>query len=163
MDAENVKEFGWAAAGEEVLMRELEAEHAKIAARVAEDPSSVLGDFDLSESDRKELTRKERMQIIGESWAEHSVRGVGGWADDDLAHIRPWGFDVDEITVPVLVRYGATDVLVPPAHGEWLAAHVPGCVVKVDGVAGHIGADPTEEIAESARWLRDGEPPEGST
>jgi pimeloyl-ACP methyl ester carboxylesterase len=162
MDPENIKEFGWADAGEEVLMRELEAEHAKIAARVADDPSAVLGDFELSESDRKELTRKERMQVIRESWAEHSVRSVGGWADDDLAHIHPWGFDVGEITVPVLVRYGATDVLVPPAHGEWLAAHVPGAVVKVDGAAGHLGEDPTEEIAESARWLRDGVPPDGS-
>jgi pimeloyl-ACP methyl ester carboxylesterase len=159
MDPENIKEFGWAVAGEEVLMRELEADNAKIVARVAEDPSAVLGDFELSESDRKELTRKERMQVIRESWAEHSVRGVGGWADDDLAHIRPWGFEVDEITIPVLVRYGATDVLVPPAHGEWLAAHVPGCVVKIDDAAGHLGSDPTEEIAESARWLRDGVPP----
>ena len=58
MDPENIKEFGWAAAGEEVLMQELEAEHAKIAAWVAENPSAVLGDFELSESDRKELTRK---------------------------------------------------------------------------------------------------------
>src|SRR5204863_109843 len=105
MDPENIKEFGWAAAGEEVLMQELEAEHAKIAARVAHDPSAVLGDFDLSEADQQELKRKERMEVIRESWAEHSVRGVGGWADDDLAHIRPWGFDVDEISVPVLIRY----------------------------------------------------------
>jgi len=129
---------------------------------VAAGPTAVLGDVDLSDSDRKELARKERAQIIRESWAEHSARGVGGWADDDLAHIRPWGFEVGEITLPVLVRYGATDVLVPPAHGDWLAAHVPGCVVKVDGGAGHLGTDPTEEIAESARWLRDGEPPAGS-
>jgi pimeloyl-ACP methyl ester carboxylesterase len=162
MDPENIKEFGWAEAGEEVLERQLEAEHAKIVERVAEDPSSVLGDFELSDSDREQLARKERAQIIRESWGEHSVRGVGGWVDDDLAHLRPWGFDVGEITVPVLVRYGATDVLVPPGHGEWLAANVPNCVVKVDGGAGHLGSDPEEEIAESARWLREGVPPAGS-
>jgi pimeloyl-ACP methyl ester carboxylesterase len=162
MDPENIKEFGWAKAGEETLMRELEALHAEIAVRVADDPSAVLGDFDLSDADRKELTRKERMQVIRESWAEHSVRGLGGWADDDLAHIRPWGFDVGEIELPVLVRYGATDVLVPPAHGEWLAAHVPGCIVKVDDAAGHLGEDPVEEIAEHVSWLRDGVPPAGS-
>ena len=162
MDPENVKEFGWAVAGEEVLMRELEAEYARIAARVADDPSAVLEGFELAESDRAELARPERMQIIRESWAEHSARGVGGWADDDLAHLRPWGFDVDRISIPVLVRYGAADVLVPAAHGEWLAAHVPGCVVKVDGAAGHLGADPEEEIAELARWLREGVPPAGS-
>ncbi len=163
MDPENIKEFGWAEAGEEVLEPALEAENAKIAARVAHNPSSVLGDFDLSDSDRQELTRPERVQIIGESWAEHSARGVGGWVDDDLAHLRPWGFNVGQITVPVLIRYGTTDVLVPPAHGEWLAAHVPGCVAKVDGVAGHLAGDPEQEIAEMARWLRDGEPPAGTS
>lgn len=163
MDPENVKEFGWALAGEDVLMQELEAEHAKLAAQVAADPASVLDAFDLSESDRAELTRDERVQIIRESWSEHSVLGVGGWADDDLAHMRPWGFDLERISIPVLVRYGATDVLVPPAHGEWLAAHVPGCVVKVDGEAGHLVADPEEAIAEEVRWLRDGVPPPGAT
>jgi pimeloyl-ACP methyl ester carboxylesterase len=162
MDPENVREFGWAIAGEDVLLRELEAENAKLAARVADDPSSVLDSFDLSDSDREELARKERVQIIRESWAEHSARGVGGWADDDLAHIRPWGFDLDRITVPVLVQYGATDVLVPPAHGAWLAAHVPGCVVKVDDAAGHIVADPESAIAEEVRWLRDGLLPAGA-
>ena len=162
MDAENIKEFEWAEAGEEVLTRELETVNAEAMERVAKDPSSVLGDFELSESDRAQLQRPERMQIIRESWAEHSVRGVGGWVDDDLAHLHAWGFDVEEITIPVLVRYGETDVLVPPAHGEWLASHVPGCVVKVDDDAGHLGSDPAEEIAETVRWLRDGVPPPGS-
>jgi pimeloyl-ACP methyl ester carboxylesterase len=65
---------------------------------------------------------------------------------------------VSEITVPVLIRYGVADVLVPPIHGEWLAAHVPGCIVKVDD-AGHLPRDPVGEIAEDVRWLRDGAPP----
>ena len=163
MDPENVKEFGWALAGEEVLLRELETLNAGIAARIAEDPTKALDAYDLSESDRAELAREERAQIIRESWAEHSALGVGGWADDDLAHVRAWGFDVDCIAVPVLVRYGATDVLVPPAHGAWLAAHVPACVVKVDGRAGHLEPDPESTIAEAVRWLRDGVPPAGST
>lgn len=163
MDPENVKEFGWTLAGEDVLMRELEGMHAKMAARVAGDPSSVLDGFELSDADRSELTRRETQQIIRESWAEHSVRGVGGWADDDLAHFRPWGFDVDRISIPVLIWYGATDVLVPPAHGEWLAAHVPGCLVKIDGDGGHMGTDPETEIAENMRWLHEGISPPGSS
>ena len=101
------------------------------------------------------------MQVIRESTAEEAVNGVWGWVDDDLAFIRPWGFDVTEIGVRVLVRYGSTDVLVPPAHGKWLAENVPGSVVKVDDVAGHLGADPEQEIAENMRWLRDGVPPPG--
>jgi pimeloyl-ACP methyl ester carboxylesterase len=149
-------------AGEDVLYPELERELAKMAARVAVDPSTVLGDFELSEADRAQLSRPERMQIIRESFSEQASTGVAGWVDDDLAIIGPWGFAVDEIAVPVLVRFGATDVLSPPAHGEWLAANVPGCVVKVDDTAGHLGSDPEQDIAENLRWLCDGVPPPGS-
>ena len=159
MDPENVKEFGWALAGEDVLAVELDREHAAMRERVAADPTTVLGDFELSDSDREQLTRPEVMQVIRESTAEEAVNGVWGWVDDDLAFIRPWGFDVTEIGVPVVVWYGSSDVLVPPAHGEWLAENVPGCVVKVDDIAGHLGADPEQEIAENMSWLRDGVPP----
>ena len=162
MDPMNVKEFGWALEGEDVLAVELEREHAEMQERVAADPATVLGDFELSESDREQLARKEIQQVIRESVAEAAVNGVWGWVDDDLAFAKPWGFEVTEVEVPVLVRYGSTDVLVPPAHGEWLAANVPGAHVKVDAVAGHLGGDPEQEIAETMRWLRDGVPPEGA-
>ena len=133
-----------------------------MAARVAVDPSTVLGNFELSEEDRAQLALTEHQQIVRESITELAATGVAGWVDDDLAFVKPWGFAVDQIAVRVLVRYGATDVLVPPAHGEWLAANVPGCVVKVDGTAGHLGSDPVEEITEYLNWLRDGVPPPGS-
>jgi pimeloyl-ACP methyl ester carboxylesterase len=159
MDSENVKEFGWALAGEDVLTRELEAEEARMKERVAVDPSTALEGFDLSEADRAQMRRPETMQITRESTAERSRNGVGGWVDDDLAFFKPWGFDVADVSVPVLVWYGASDVLVPPAHGEWLAANVPGCVVKVDDVAGHMGMNPVEEISQNCRWLSSGVAP----
>jgi pimeloyl-ACP methyl ester carboxylesterase len=162
MDPENVKEFRWALAGEDVLAVELEREHAAMRERVAADPTTVLGNFELSDSDREQLARPEVMQVIRESTAEEAINGVWGWVDDDLAFVRPWGFDVSKIAVPVLVWYGSSDVLVPPAHGEWLAANVPGCIVKVDDVAGHMGSDPEQEISENVRWLRDGVPPPDS-
>lgn len=60
----------------------------------------------------------------------------------------------------MLIRYGASDVLVPPAHGDWLAAHVPNCVVKVDD-AGHLGRNPVAEIAEDVCGCATGRhPPE---
>jgi len=163
MDPENVKEVGWAEAGEEVLTRELEAEQKRVEERVAVDPATILDGFELSESDREQLARPEAMQVIREATFEEAVNGVGGWVDDDLAFLQPWGFDVGDVSVPVLIKYGLTDVLVPPAHGEWLAAHVPGAVVKVEQEAGHLGSNPEEEYAESARWLRDGIPPPGSS
>ena len=162
MDPENIKEFGWAEAGEEVLAVELEREHGAMEKRVAEDPSTILGAFDISESDKTQLARPEFRQVIRESTPEQAVNGVWGWVDDDLAFQRPWGFDVRDISVPVLVKYGETDVLVPAAHGAWLATNVPDCVVKIDDEAGHMGSDPEREIAENVRWLRDGIPPPGA-
>jgi pimeloyl-ACP methyl ester carboxylesterase len=162
MDAKNVEEFGWALAGEEVLARELEELMAKVASEIEDDPAAVLGGFELSESDRAALARPELMQVIRESVREQALGGVAGWVDDDLAHVSPWGFELEQIAVQVLVRYGVSDVLVPAAHGAWLAAHVPGCVVKIDGTAGHLGEDPEREIAENVAWLRDGTPPPDS-
>jgi len=159
MDSENVKEFGWARAGEDVLTRELEAEEARIKERVAVDPSTALEGFDLSESDRAQMARPETMQITRESTFERSRNGVGGWVDDDLAFLQPWGFDIATISVPVLVWYGAADVLVPRAHGEWLASNVPGCLVRVDDAAGHLGMDRVAEITQNVRWLSSGAAP----
>jgi pimeloyl-ACP methyl ester carboxylesterase len=159
MDPANVKEFRLALGGEGVLTPHVEAEQAKIEERVAVDPASIFADWDLSESDRAELARPERAQVIRESALEWAVDGVGGWVDDDLAFVTTWGFDVGAISVPVLIRYGRTDVLVPPAHGEWLAANVPDCIVEVDDVAGHLGGDPEADIAENVRWLSDGVAP----
>jgi pimeloyl-ACP methyl ester carboxylesterase len=162
MDPENVKEFSWALAGEDVLTRELQPLQEQIEERVRVDPSTILQDFEMSESDRAQMARPEMMQIIRESTFEWAANGVDGWVDDGLAFVQPWGFDTADISVPVLIRYGMTDVLVPPAHGEWLAANVPGCIVKIHDVAGHLGANPEQEIAESAGWLSAGIAPDGS-
>ena len=161
MDAENVKEFGMALAGEEALTEYVEAQQAQAEERVAEDPSTVFDDYDLSESDRAALARPESIQILREATHEWAFNGVGGWVDDDLAFTRPWGFDVWDITVPVLVNYGSSDVLVPTAHGEWLAANVPGCIVKVED-GGHLGLDPVSDITDNVHWLRDGLAPAGA-
>jgi len=162
MDPENVKEFRWAQAGEDVLRPELEQLQKRGEERVAVDPSSILDEFDLSEADRAQLARPEAMQVIREATLEEAANGVGGWVDDNLAFLQPWGFDVVAISVPVLIRYGLTDVLVPAAHGEWLAANVPGCIVEVDDTGGHLGTDPEVEIAANVRWLSEGIAPEGA-
>ena len=80
--------------------------------------------YDLPEADREQLARPGIAEVIRES-TDDLLRGPWGWADDYLAFLRPWGFDVAEITVPGEVRYGTQDVLVPAAHGAWLADHVP--------------------------------------
>jgi pimeloyl-ACP methyl ester carboxylesterase len=161
MDPENVKEFTLALEGEEAVTEYVEAQQAEAERRVAVDPSSVFDEYELSESDRAQLARPEVMQIFREATVEWAANGVGGWVDDDLAFTRPWGFDVADITLPVLVVYGTADVLVPPVHGEWLAANVPGCLVKVEE-GGHLGTDPVADITENLTWLKDGLVPAGA-
>ena len=162
MDPENVKEFEAALAGEDVATAEIERLQQQVEERVAVDPSSILDDFELSESDRAQMARPEAMQVIAETSLEQAVNGVGGWVDDELAFTKPWGFDVSAVSVPVLIRYGLTDVLVPPSHGAWLAANVPGCIVDIDDTGGHMGVDPELEILANVRWLAEGVPPEGA-
>ena len=156
MDPLNVREFGWAVEGEATLVPQLERELAAMGVRVAEDPSNVLGEeWALSDEDRAALSRPDLAQQIRDSIEELVDGGVWGWVDDDLAFVRPWGFDLDEVTVPVQVRYGVHDVLVPAAHGAWLGANVPGASVVAEEGYGHLGSPEKDDAAdiERYRWL----------
>lgn len=76
------------------------------------------------------------------------ARGFDGWVDDDLAFVRPWGFDLAAMQVPATVWQGDEDLMVPSAHGAWLAEHVPNAVAKPARGHGHISLVTTfrEEI-----------------
>jgi pimeloyl-ACP methyl ester carboxylesterase len=155
MDAENVKEFGWALEGEARLEVELSREANEMLARIAVDPATILGDFDLPEADRKILGRPDIARVMTEAMTECVRTGIWGWADDDIAFTKPWGFDPAQITVPTAVWWGAHDVLVPAKHGEWLAANIPGALARVDTSGGHQ-ADPDTHIQRLYPWLIDG-------
>jgi pimeloyl-ACP methyl ester carboxylesterase len=157
MDPENIKEFGWALQGEDVLQAELTREATEMNERVAKDPATLLGDFDIPDSDKAVLARPEIAAVMREATAECVRNGVWGWADDDLAFTRPWGFAPSTITVPAAVWWGAQDVLVPPHHGAWLAATIPGALMCVNTSGGHM-ADPDTHLQRLYPWLIDGTP-----
>jgi len=152
MDDVNVRLFGLALQGEDVLVTELEREAAQILERVAADPAKVIGDdVNLPEVDRAELARIERHEVIRQSVSEAFRKGVWGWVDDDLCFTNPWGFDLAEIRVPTRITYGTSDVLVPRRHGEWLARHVPSAEVVVSEDRGHL--DDLDLVTERYGWL----------
>lgn len=156
MDPENVKEFRWALEGEHRLHFELTREDAALRRRVADDPKSLLAPYDLPESDRAVMARPDFDQVIRDEVEEMTRKGVWGWVDDDLAFTHPWGFNLASIHAPAAIWYGAEDVLVPAAHGEWLARNVPGAVVRVEQ-HGHMG-DPDRRAVELNGWLVAGRP-----
>jgi pimeloyl-ACP methyl ester carboxylesterase len=64
--------------------------------------------------------------------------GDEGWWDDSVAHMRPWGFDLAAITVPVQLWHGGHDQFVPFQHGEWLASKIPGVDAHLTDEDGHV-------------------------
>ncbi|MEO7262107.1 MAG: alpha/beta hydrolase [Jatrophihabitantaceae bacterium] len=148
MDPKNVQEFGWAIEGEQVLHENLARLAQQDLARIAQDPSKILSDdWQLADADRDKLARPDVQLVFVEAMRGAFAAGAWGWVDDDLAFLTGWGFGLDEIDVPVTVRYGAQDVLVPAGHGDWLASHVPAATVVVHTEGGHL-SDPDTQIEE---------------
>jgi pimeloyl-ACP methyl ester carboxylesterase len=77
--------------------------------------------------------------------------GYDGWLDDDLAFVQDWGFALSDVRVPVLVMAGGEDLMVPVAHGEWLASHLPDATRDVVPEAGHFSL--LAGVARLNAWL----------
>ena len=136
MGAGNVEEFGVATQGREPLEPFLRDEAAGL--------SSVTPEM-LREAAAPHLSDVDAAALTGEL-AEHMhatisdglAPGIAGWADDDLAFVKPWGFDVGAIAVPVSVWQGDQDLMVPGAHGRWLSANVAGAEAFLLPEEGHL-------------------------
>jgi len=136
MGQENLVEFGAALEGEEALRSYLEAERDDMADLTVDGVLASLESL-LPDVDRAVVTGEFGEDLVGE-FAQGLLVGVEGWLGDDLAFIRPWGFDLSAVTVPTMVWQGSEDLMVPFAHGRWLATHLPGATVHLEEGEGHL-------------------------
>ena len=124
MGEENIAEFSAALHGEDELRSYLLPEREQLKDVTAADIVSSLETL-LPDVDRAVLTG-EFGEDIAASFREAVRTGVEGWLDDDLAFTSPWGFSLEEISVPVMLWQGSADLMVPFSHGQWLASQLPG-------------------------------------
>jgi pimeloyl-ACP methyl ester carboxylesterase len=149
----NVQEFRAAERGEDAVRSVVEREAAALLEQIAGDAIELLGDgYELAEADAAAMAVEAVARELRRTLREALRPGVDGWVDDDMAFVRPWGFEPGAVTVPVMVRYGAADTLVPAGHGRWLAAHIDGAIEDHDD-AGHIGSIDPADLARQYRWL----------
>ena len=136
MGAENVDEYTLAATHPEKLWDVIEPQAPMLAGVTGPQVAEMLSGL-TDEVDRAALTG-EFAEVSASNFRRAVINGVGGWHDDDLAFTRPWGFDLTAITVPVSVWQGAHDLMVPFAHGEWLAATIPSAKAHLYPDEGHL-------------------------
>lgn len=136
MGQDNLDEYGAALEGEAQLRALLEKNAATMRAGTVQGVVDVMG-ASLPDADRAALTTADGRDFV--SATQHALSStVYGWVDDDLAFIKPWGFDPSRIEVPTSLWHGSADILVPVAHGQWLTERIPGVHSHIEPGEGHL-------------------------
>ena len=76
--------------------------------------------------------------MIKDSFLEAVRQGVRGWADDDLAFAKPWGFEPEDVHADVRLWQGELDVLAPRSHGEYVGCRLPNARFELLAGGGHF-------------------------
>lgn len=136
MGAENIEEFGAAAAGPDALRAFIEPIVPVLKGVEPADVAAAFGDL-IDDVDRGALTGDLAEYLAA---GDHEAFRVSfwGWLDDDIAFARPWGFDPARIPGRVHIWQGGHDRMVPFAHGQWLAANCGGACPHVTPEQGHL-------------------------
>jgi pimeloyl-ACP methyl ester carboxylesterase len=97
-------------------------------------------------------TESEMPAYLAYAIHEGLAPGSQGYWDDSSAHMSPWGFELANISTPVLLLQGGQDKFVPLGHGQWLAAHIPGVEARWLDHDGHLTLV-THRVGDVHSWL----------
>jgi pimeloyl-ACP methyl ester carboxylesterase len=82
---------------------------------------------------RDPIIRKELINCSLESFRN----GLGGNAYDMKLILRPWGFNLADITFPITIWHGAEDTQAPISHGKLYKQLIPNATLKIFENDGH--------------------------
>lgn len=150
MGQENLIELGLALAGREHLEPYLHTAAERMLAATAAGISDAVASL-MSPPDRAALAAGVAQHWV-DTLSTTFATGIGGWSDDDLAFLGPFGFALDTIAVPTLVVHGEQDRFVPVGHGDWLARNIPGAEAWISAEEGHLSLM-TNVVSEVHAWL----------
>ncbi len=105
---------------------------------VRDDASAPWIDWQWGASDPEVVADAGARQALFASFREALRQGPMGIAWDNVAFVGPWGIRLEDITCPVHLWYGDRDAMVAPAHGEWLARHLPHAELVRHPGEGHL-------------------------
>jgi pimeloyl-ACP methyl ester carboxylesterase len=149
----NVREYLAAANEPEALTAHLVQAAARIKANPAGHVSALSPE--MPEEDRKVLADGAIRALLAETFAEALRDSAAGWIDDALAFCSPWGFNLADIKVPVLLWHGQNDAFSPVSHARWLADQIPGAIMTLRPDNAHFGS--LELLPDVLSWLIRGE------
>ncbi|MGG8405826.1 alpha/beta fold hydrolase [Streptomyces sp. 12297] len=153
----NVREHSTAAAADP---EEIAASLIPRSDSIRQDPGRLLDELrrELTENDRIIVSDAGLRLMLERNYREGLRQSAYGWIDDVTAFARPWGFDLADITCPVLLWHGEKDVFSPVGHSRWLARQIPGATANFEPAAAHFAA--FRALPDILTWLlRDLAPP----
>jgi pimeloyl-ACP methyl ester carboxylesterase len=132
---------------------ELATNLAQTAAAIKADPASHVSALrpELPEADRRVVADAGIRALLAENYGEALRESADGWFDDNRAFCSPWGFNLSDIKVPVLVWQGEDDVFSPVRHAQWLADQIPNASMVIKPGTAHFGA--IEALPDIIAWL----------
>ncbi|WP_395659459.1 alpha/beta fold hydrolase [Nocardioides sp.] len=136
MADENIAEYHAAEQGADAYTAYLEESFMPVLHVSAGELAEAMGGL-VTPVDREAMT-PDLVDWMARTFHRAGAQGVVGVRDDGLAATRPWGFDLADVRVPAAIWQGRQDAMVPFAHGEWLAAAVPGAEAHLLDDEGHI-------------------------
>jgi len=150
MGQANVDDFRLLETDEAAARIKLEADREEMLTASAAEQAAMLASL-LTPADAAVL-KDDLAEYLLYTGREGLAPGVEGFWEDAVAFARPWGFELSDITIPVLVMHGRQDQFVPFGHGQWLAAHVPGAQARLLDDDGHLTLA-VNRVGEVHAWL----------